>query len=383
MAQHDARPFLGEIPDDPASAAVAILPLPFERTTSYGKGTAGGPAAILAASEQVELYDEELDAEPYRRGILTLPAFAPASAETASALDEIEREAARHLEPGRFLASLGGEHSLTAPLVHAARERFGEIGVVQFDAHADLRESYEGSPHSHASVMRRVLEMGCPTVAVGLRALSSPEAELIRERRLPVVWGRELHAAERRWDDLLATLPEAVYLTFDLDYFDPSLVPATGTPEPGGGAWLPTLALLRRLFAHKKVVAMDLVELAPIPGQPASDFLAARLLYRCLGYHLVLGSGAWALELRCPSELYRPSLRRYPDRLPPVEYPGHYEVRRVQRKGEIRWQGRFLYVSQTLAGEAVGLEETDDGIWSLYLADTFLAKYDERARELV
>ena len=288
----DTPPFLDEDLAPDARAAAAILPVPFERTTSYGKGTAGGPAAILRASEQVELYDEELDAEPYRAGIRTLPPLVPQSADLGAALEEIERAAAGRLAEEAFVATLGGEHSITGPLVRAARGRFGDLGVVQFDAHADLRDQYEGTPHSHACVMRRVLETGSPTVAVGLRALSLPEAELIGTRDLKVIWGRELHAAERRWDSLLSTLPDDVYLTFDLDFFDPALVPATGTPEPGGGTWLPTLALLRRLFATKNVVAMDLVELAPISGQPASDFLAARLLYRCLGYRLLLGRQA-------------------------------------------------------------------------------------------
>jgi agmatinase len=132
--------------------------------------------------------------------------------------------------------------------------------------------------------MRRVVEMGVPTLAVGIRSLSAPEARLVEEKRLPVLWGHELATAAERFPTLLAALPERIYLTFDIDYFDPALVPATGTPEPGGGAWYPTLALLRRLFQEKTVVAMDLVELAPLGGQPASDFLAAKLVYKCLGY---------------------------------------------------------------------------------------------------
>jgi agmatinase len=155
---------------------------------------------------------------------------------------------------------------------------------VQFDAHGDLREEFEGTPHSHASVMRRIVDEGIPTLAVGIRSLSAPEALLIRERSLPVVWGHQLDRSEELLPGLLAGLPEKVYLTFDIDYFDPSLVPATGTPEPGGGHWYPTLRLLRRLFQVKTVVAMDLVELAPVGGHPASDFLAAKLIYKCLGF---------------------------------------------------------------------------------------------------
>lgn len=268
------------------TSRAVILPLPFERTTSYGKGTVEGPAALLRASQALELYDEELESVPAEIGIATLPPFSPEPHDLEEALGEIRAEARRHLEAGKFLASIGGEHSLTSPLVAAAREVHGEIGVVQFDAHADLREEFEGTRWSHAAVMRRVVEDGVPTLAVGLRSLSAPEAAFVRERELPVIWGRDLakESVLARFRRRLDALPEKVYLTFDIDYFDPSLVPATGTPEPGGGTWYPTLELLRALFRRKEVVAMDLVELAPLGGHPASDFLAAKLLYKCLAY---------------------------------------------------------------------------------------------------
>jgi agmatinase len=299
---------------EPADASyetsrVAVLPVPFERTTTYGKGTSEGPAAIVRASQAMELHDEELGSEPYRQGIATLPPFLPEAFDMAAALAELQAEALRHLGRGKFLVTLGGEHSLTQAPARAAREVHGGVaagsapgasgapaggtpaaggaaglGVVQFDAHADLREELEGTPYSHASVMKRLIDDGFPTLALGIRSLSTPEAELVRTRRLPVVWGHELDGAAARLPELLAALPEKVYLTFDVDYFDPALVPATGTPEPGGGLWYPTLALLRRLFLAKTVVAMDVVELAPIGGQPASDFLAAKLIYKCLAY---------------------------------------------------------------------------------------------------
>ncbi len=267
------------------TSRAAILPLPFERTTSYGKGAAAGPEAIVRASHYLETYDEELGGEPFRQGIHTLPPFVPESLDLAEAIAEIETEALRYLVDGKFLVSLGGEHSITYPLVRAVKTVWNQVGVVQFDAHADLRESYEGSPFSHAAVMHRVLAEGLPTLALGVRSLSTPEAELVRDRSLAVVWGHELsRLTPEHFAELLAPLPERIYLTFDLDYFDPALVPATGTPEPGGGWWYPTLELLRTLFREKTVVAMDAVELAPIPGQPASDFLAAKLIYKCLGY---------------------------------------------------------------------------------------------------
>ncbi|MDP9122103.1 MAG: agmatinase [Acidobacteriota bacterium] len=269
---------------DYGTSRVAVLPVPFERTTSYGKGASQGPQAIVRASQAMELYDEELGGEPYRQGIATLPPFLPETFDLREALSELEAEAHAHLARGKFLVTLGGEHSLSQAPVAAARAVHGPIGVVQFDAHADLREEFEGTPYSHASVMKRIVDAGFPSLAVGIRSLSSPEAEEVRARRLPVLWGHQLDHAAEIFPRMLEALPEKIYLTFDIDYFDPALVPATGTPEPGGGHWYPTFALLRTLFAGKRVVAMDLVELAPLGGQPASDFLAAKLIYKCLGY---------------------------------------------------------------------------------------------------
>ncbi|HSM14907.1 MAG TPA: agmatinase, partial [Thermoanaerobaculia bacterium] len=270
----------GLLPDalsDYDSSPAVVLPVPFERTVSYGRGTSNGPAAILRASQAMETFDEELGGEAADMGIATLPPFLPEAFDLGDAMAEIEAECRRHLDAGKFLVTLGGEHSLTIAPVRAAKGLFGEIGVVQFDAHADLREEFEGAPYSHASVMRRVHEEGLPTLPIGIRSLSRPEAVFASEAGAPIVWGHELPLARERFDQLLGALPDLVYLTFDIDFFDPSLVPATGTPEPGGGSWYRTLHLLRRLFEIKRVVAMDLVELSPIGGQPASDFLAAKL----------------------------------------------------------------------------------------------------------
>src|SRR6201992_2406760 len=204
---------------------VVVLPVPFERTTSYGKGTSAGPAAIVRASQSMELYDEELGSEPFDQGIATVAPFLPETFDMQAALGEIEAEAKRHMALGKFVVTLGGEHSLTLAPARAARAVHGSIGVVQFDAHAYLREEYEGTPYSHASVMKRIVDDGLPTLAVGIRSLSSPESAL------------------------LPTLRKKICMTYDIDYYDPALVPATGTPEPGGGWWYPTLALLRHLFA--------------------------------------------------------------------------------------------------------------------------------------
>lgn len=279
--------FLGseDIPTDYVEARNVILPVPYERTTSYGKGTRSGPQAIVEASHYLEVYDEEVGGEPaMAQGIHTRPLFEPTAFEPVEALAEVEAEARRHLESGKFLITLGGEHALTLAPARAARAVHGEIGVVQFDAHADLRETYEGTPYSHASVMKRLHDLGMPHVAIGIRALCRPEAELIRDRQIPTFWGHELDAPDldARVLAAVAALPKKIYLTFDVDFLDPSLMPATGTPEPGGGFWNPTLRLLREILRSKEVVAMDVVEL--IGGHVACDFLAAKLVAKCIAY---------------------------------------------------------------------------------------------------
>ncbi len=273
--------------------AVAVLPVPYERTTSWGRGAEDGPAALLRASHYVELYDEELRLEPFRIGIETLPPVDVEAGEDA-ALERISAAARAAIERGRFLAAIGGEHTVTPALVRGVVEAAGsdlrpDLGVVQFDAHADLRPTYAGTPWNHACAMSRVLDLGVSTLAIGIRSLSRPEAVRIETEGLPVIWAGQMQALatdelQALFLGLLASLPDTVYLTFDLDFFDPSLLPATGTPEPGGGDWHQALALLRLLFEHKRVIAMDVVELAPIPGNPASDYTAARLLYKCIGY---------------------------------------------------------------------------------------------------
>src|SRR5262245_5519756 len=186
--------FLG-LPEEASryeTSRVVVLPVPFERTTSYGKGTALGPAAILEASRQVELWEEMLRSEPWRMGIATLPPFVPKAYDAEAAIVELEAEARRHLAAGKFLVTLGGEPSLTTAPVRAARAVHGDVGVVQFDAHADLRPEYDGTPWSHASVMRRLHEDGVPALAVGIRALCDEEAALIADKGLPTIWGWEL-----------------------------------------------------------------------------------------------------------------------------------------------------------------------------------------------
>jgi agmatinase len=272
-----------------ATAKAVLLPVPYESTTSFGGGTRNGPRAILEASRYIELYDRELDAEPASVGIHTFPSLELTREGSGPAMKELEAAFGTLLDHAgdRFPMMLGGEHSLSAPAIraHAARTP-GRLSVLQLDAHADLRPQYEGAPDSHASAMARVLHCA-DVVGVGIRAISSEEVAIAHETD-----GVTLVHAEEMWEDdawmdrALEALGETVYITFDVDYFDPSLVPSTGTPEPGGGDWYRTLRFLRRVFRERNVVGCDVVELAPIPGLHAPDFLVAKLVYKMIGYRL-------------------------------------------------------------------------------------------------
>ena len=269
-----------------ATSRAVIFPVPLERTTSYEHGTRNGPAAILAASRNMELYDEELETEPYKEiGIHTLPAIDTADGTLDEVITEIFTAQLGLLEDDKFTVSLGGEHSLTPPLVSATAKKFKNLSVLQIDAHADLRDEYQGNPASHACAMRRVVEV-CPAVQVGIRSLSVEEAQAIPHLRTSVYWAKDIaRAPMKSWiAKVLADLSPNVYLTIDLDGFDPAFVPATGTPEPGGLDWMQVTSLIRAVADHKKIVGMDVVELLPQPGDHASDFLAAKLVYKCLAY---------------------------------------------------------------------------------------------------
>jgi agmatinase len=277
--------------DDSESALdrsqVVILPVPWESTVSYGGGTRNGPTAILEASRYIELYDQELDAEPHRVGVHTLPALELTREGSAESMAELESayRAVAEAAGDRFLIMLGGEHSVSAPAIRAqAALRDERITVLQLDAHADLRAEFEGSPHSHACAMARVLHVA-DVVGVGIRGVSTEEVEVARNSSgVTLIYADEMWENDDWMDRALEALGPTVYLTFDVDYFDPSLVPSTGTPEPGGGDWYRTLRFLRRVFETRNVVAADVVELAPTPGLHAPDFLVAKLVYKLLGY---------------------------------------------------------------------------------------------------
>jgi agmatinase len=279
----------GGIPDEHSlyeTARAVIFPVPLERSTSYEHGTRNGPSAILSASRHMELYDDELEMEPYKEiGIATLLAIDTTDGTMEEVLAELYTAQLGLLEDGKFPVAIGGEHSLTPPLVSATAKKFKDLTVLQIDAHADLRDKYQGNSASHACAMRRVVEV-CPAVQVGIRSLCEEEAKAIPHLRTKVYWAKDIvRAPMKAWiAKVLDDLGPNVYLTIDLDGFDPSVVPATGSPEPGGLDWHQVTSLVRAVADHKKIVAMDVVELLPQSGDHASDFLAAKLIYKCLGY---------------------------------------------------------------------------------------------------
>lgn len=262
-----------------------VVPVPYERTVSWGRGTAGGPDAILAASSYVELWDEVLSEEPWREGgIHTVSPVQNEGDDLSGFIDRLADVGGRLFADGKFPIFLGGEHGLTVGPVRAAHKAFERLSVLQLDAHADLRESYRGTPWSHACVMRRIFDLGVPAVPVGIRSVSPEEASFIDEHDLPIIWSHQIAGGDRWMETAISSLTDTVYITFDVDFFDPSVIPSTGTPEPGGGFWHQTMKFLARVFQEKSVIGMDVVELAPIEGLHAPDFVAARLVYRCFGY---------------------------------------------------------------------------------------------------
>jgi N1-aminopropylagmatine ureohydrolase len=267
------------------TARTAIVSIPYEKTVSYGEGAMHGPAAILEASRQVEYYDEVLRTEPYLAGIFSEPLPDPAEVCALSATAMIERFSAivgKHLDEGRFPVVLGGEHTVTLAPFEAAITRHPNLHVLHIDAHADLRETYEDDPFSHACVARRMVERA-PIVQFGIRSYDRAQAEAYPSLPVQVLHAHEIRAGADMVAFAAAHLGDPVYLTIDLDGFDPSIMPATGTPEPGGLLWNEVDALLAWLFANRTVIAMDAVELAPIAGFHAPDFLVARLIHRAIG----------------------------------------------------------------------------------------------------
>jgi agmatinase len=264
-------------------ARVVILPVPLDRTTSYVPGTRNGPHEILAASSHMELWDEETETDVHSVGIFTLPEMEFPFATMDEVLAEIRRVAGEIVKRDKFPFVLGGEHSITAPIVAALAEKHSGLSVLQIDAHADLRDTFMGTPHNHACVMRRIVEFArCSQV--GIRSLSPEEAAAVPTLQTQVFYDFNMRRHDDWMERIVSSLGDPVYITIDCDGFDPAIMPAVGTPEPGGLSWYEMLGLLRRVIASRRVVGCDLVELCPLPGYVAPNFLCAKLIYKILSY---------------------------------------------------------------------------------------------------
>lgn len=286
------RNFLG-LPSehsDPETAGVIVLPVPFESTSTYGKGSWAGPEAILEASHQVELFDCALGCEPFVQagGIATLEPLNVLGCNGPEVALRIEEAVNPWIARGKFVVVLGGEHTSIIGNVRAHCAVFNDVTVIQFDAHSDLRPEYEESEWNHACAMARLLDFHDSLVQVGIRSQEAGERALVEARSIVNLYAHDVHAMERQGKDYAGRIVEAcrprVYLTFDCDALDPSIIPATGTPEPGGLTWYQVDEILGRLCREREVIGMDFNELAPIEGSSVSQFTIAKLIYRMIGY---------------------------------------------------------------------------------------------------
>jgi len=277
----------GDLPPEMAGsddASVVIVPVPYDGTSTWVKGADKGPEALIEASGQLELYDIETDSEVYRRGIHTDgPVLDLDDPETM--VQAVYDRVYRWLAQKKFVVLIGGEHSVSIGAVQACSEHYSNLSVLQFDAHADLRDTYEGSRFNHACVAARMKEW-CPLTQVGIRSMDA--AERSPSGNVSTFFAHRMKDDPLWIDRMLDTLDNNVYISFDLDVFDPSLMASTGTPEPGGLFWYEVLDILRLVIREKNLVGFDIVELCPNPLNRAPDFTAAKLLYKMLSYHYKL-----------------------------------------------------------------------------------------------
>ena len=266
------------------TARILVWPVSYEGTVSYGTGTGRGAEAIIDASRNMELYDEETDAEVYKLGIHTLDQ-SPSLDPPERMMQSLYERAKELVASGKFIAMIGGEHSVSAPVIRAHAERYNNLSVLQIDAHADLRDTYDGTPHSHASIMARVTrDLRLPSVQCGIRSISAEEARSLNDLPTRIFWAKDIVGRTDWWEEAVDGLTENVYLTIDIDGLDPSLVAQTGTPEPGGLGWYETIGLIRTLATKRRVVGMDLTEYSYVEGFDASAFLCAKLIYKSLAF---------------------------------------------------------------------------------------------------
>ncbi len=289
--------FLGLQPSesDPASARAVVLPVPYDGTTTFHPGTRRGPRAIIEASREIELYDDETDTEAYKEGIATLDELAVTVASPRDMVERVRMVGDRIVEAGKLPVLLGGEHLVSLGMIQAVAARYPDLTILHLDAHTDLREEYQDSRYSNACIMRmaleHVLKLGAkrdpehaPLVQVGIRALTAEDRKFIADSGIPCYFARELARDASLWERIPSHIGPHTYISIDLDVFDPSIMPAVGTPEPGGLGWYEVLDMLRRVIRKTRVVGLDVMELCPIPNMAAPDFLAARLVYKLLSY---------------------------------------------------------------------------------------------------
>ncbi len=261
-----------------------VVPVPYDGTTTYQSGTREGPRALIAASRELEYFDEETLTEPYREGIFTLNEVEPIIRSPEEMLVKVEQTVGDVLDVGKFPLMVGGEHLLTLGAVRALSSRIGEgWGILHLDAHADLRAEYQGSAVSNACVMRLALSYA-PVVSIGIRSLTKEEYDVARHLNSALFFCHELKRDPTLWERVIAALPPKLYVTVDLDVFDSSIMPAVGTPEPGGLDWYEVTGLLRRVFLAREIIGCDIMELKPLAGMVAPDFLAAKLAYKVFAY---------------------------------------------------------------------------------------------------
>lgn len=264
------------------TAKVAILPIPFDKSVSWLKGAAKGPKAIIEASKQIELYDIETDTEVYKHGIFTTK---PVNATSSKKLmSQTYEKTLSLLEDGKFVVSLGGDHSVTVGPLKAHKEFYKDISILHLDAHADIRDSYENNKLSHACVMARAAEMVDNIVSVGIRSMDISEKNSLKKGN--TFFAHNIcSTSDNKWtNDVIKKLGKKVYLSLDVDVFDTGIMPSTGTPEPGGLDWYQVTGLIKKLCQTKELIGMDVTELSPTPSNKAPDFLVAKLIYKTLSY---------------------------------------------------------------------------------------------------
>jgi agmatinase len=268
---------------DFSNARVVILPVPYDSTTEWHCGTRHAPQAIIDASQYLELYDLELGREIHKVGIHTLRSLQPSLGNPEKMIERVSKVASELIKQKKFPVMLGGEHSLSLGMVQALKENFGDFCVLQLDAHTDLRDEYLDTRYSHACVMRRIHEL-CPIIQVGIRSLSSEENEFLTKNKMHPYYISTSSTDMPPPEDIVRTISEQVYVSIDLDVFDPSVIGAVGTPEPGGMHWVEVLNLLRCVSRNKHVIGFDLVELCPGINDHSAAYLAAKLAYKFIGY---------------------------------------------------------------------------------------------------